>query len=91
MNAVGQCFVNVFVSPEHLGVFSFLENLLIGNADDFTLIAVVRLVPSPGVRVTIAESLNRDAGNFSEWCDRLGMKLNASKTKTMIVSWSRTM
>ena len=27
----------------------------------------------------------------SEWCDLLGMKLNASKTKTMIVSRSRTM
>ena len=27
----------------------------------------------------------------SEWCDRWGMKLNASKTKTMIVSRSRTM
>ena len=27
----------------------------------------------------------------SEWCDLWGMKLNASKTKTMIVSRSRTM
>ena len=27
----------------------------------------------------------------SEWCDLWGMKLNASKTKTMIVSMSRTM
>ena len=26
----------------------------------------------------------------SEYCDLWGMKLNASKTKTMIVSWSRT-
>ena len=27
----------------------------------------------------------------SEWCDLWRMKLNASKTMTMIVSWSRTM
>ena len=27
----------------------------------------------------------------SEWCDLWGMKLNASKTKTMIVSRSRIM
>ena len=37
--------------------FSILENKLIGYADDSTLIAVV---PSPGVRATVAESLNRD-------------------------------
>ena len=53
-----------------------------------TLMAVV---PSSGVRVTVAESLIRDLGRVSEWCDLCGMKLNASKTKTMIVSRSRTM
>ena len=49
------------------------------------------VVPSPGVRVAVAESLIRDLGRVSEWCDLWGMKLNASKTKTMIVSRSRTM
>ena len=49
------------------------------------------VVPSPGVRVTVAESLIRDLGRVSEWCDLWGMKLNGSKTKTMIVSRSRTM
>ena len=48
-------------------------------------------MPSPGVRVTVAESLIRDLSRVSEWCDLWGMKLNASKTKTMIVSRSRTM
>ena len=48
-------------------------------------------MPSPGVRVAVAESLIRDLGRVSEWCDLSGMKLNASKTKTMIVSRSRTM
>ena len=66
-----------------------MENKLIGYADDYrTLMAVV---PSPGVRVAVAESLIRDLGRVSEWCDLWGMKLNASKTKTMLVSRSRTM
>ena len=48
-------------------------------------------MPSPGVRVAIAESMIRDLGRVSEWCDLWGMKLNTSKTKIMIVSRSRTM
>ena len=47
--------------------------------------------PHAGVRVTVAVSLIRDLGKVSEWRDLWGMKLNASKTKTMIVSRSRTM
>ena len=65
-----------------------MENKLIGYADDSTLKAVV---PFPRIRVAVAESLMRDLGRVSEWCDLCGMKLNASKTKTMIVSRSRTM
>ena len=38
-------------------LFSILEDKLIGYADDYTSIAVVS---SPGVRVTVAESLSRD-------------------------------
>ena len=37
--------------------FSNLENKLIGYANDPSLVAVV---PFPGFRVTVAESLNRD-------------------------------
>ena len=69
-------------------LFSILENKLIGYADDSTLMAVV---PSPGARGTVAESLNRDLVRVNGWCDLWGMKLSASKTKTMIVSRSRTM
>ena len=65
-----------------------MENKLIGYVDDSALMAIV---PSPGVRVAVAESLIRDLGRVSEWCDLWGKKLNASKTKTMIVSMSRTM
>ena len=49
------------------------------------------VMPSPGVRVTVAESLIRDLGRVSEWCDLWGMKLNVSKTNTIIVSRSCTM
>ena len=41
-------------------LFSNLKNKLIGHADDSTLMAVVL---SPGVRVTVAESLIRDFGS----------------------------
>ena len=61
---------------------------MIYYADDSTLMAVV---PSPSARVTVAESLNPDLVRVNAWCDLLGMKLNASKTKTMIVSRSLTM
>ena len=52
-------------------LFSILQNKLIGYADDSTLTAVV---PSPGVRVTVAESLSHDLVKVSEWCDLCGMK-----------------
>ena len=57
---------------------------LICYADNFTLMAVVPYII--GVRVAVAESLNRDMGKVSDLCDLLG-----SKYKTMIVSRSRTM
>ena len=69
-------------------LFYILENKLIGYVDDSTLIAVV---PSPGLRVAVAEYLSRDLVKVGEWCDIWGMKLNAIKTKTMIVSRLRTM
>ena len=48
-------------------------------------------MPSPGDRVTVAESLIRDLVRLSERCDLWGVKLNASKTKTMIISRLCTM
>ena len=61
--------------------FSILENKLIGYADN----SLMTFVPSPDVRVTVAESQIRDLGRVSEWCDLWVMKLNASTTKTTIV------
>ena len=63
-----------------------LENKLIGNADDSTLMAVV-----PGVGVILAESRILHLVRGCVFCDLCGMKLNVNKTKTMIVSRSRTM
>ena len=67
-------------------LFPILKNKLIGYDDASILIAVV---PSPGDRDTVAESLSRDPVKVNELCDL--REMNASKTKTMIVSRSRTM
>ena len=47
-------------------LFSILENMLIHFGDDSTLMAVV---PSSGIRVTVAKSLIHDVGRDDEWCD----------------------
>ena len=64
-------------------LFSIVKNKIYGYADDSTLVAVV---PSPGERVAVSESVNRDLNRASVWCNLLGLKQNASKTKIMIVS-----
>ena len=65
-----------------------MENKLYGYADDSTLVAVV---PLPGEKVAVSESMNRDLNRVSVWCNLWGMKLNELMgTKTMIVSRSRT-
>ena len=64
-------------------LFSVVENKLYGYADDSTLVAVV---PSTGERVAVSESMNRDLNRVSVWCNLWRIKLNVSKTKTMIVS-----
>ena len=68
-------------------LFSIVENKLCSYADDSTLVAVV---PSSSERVAVSESINRDLNRVSVWCNLWGMKLNARKTKTMIVSRSHT-
>ena len=64
-----------------------LENELVAYADDATLVSVV---PSPDQRPLVSESLNRDLAQISDWCKLWGMKLNATKTQSLIVSRSRT-
>ena len=52
-------------------LFSILDNKLIGYADNSTFMAVV---PSPGARVMVVESLNRDLTRVNAWCALWGMK-----------------
>ena len=66
---------------------SIVENTLITYADDSTLLATI---PSPTDRLLVSDSLNRDLCRISEWCVAWGMKVNPSKTKSMVVSRSRT-
>ena len=47
-------------------------------------------MPSPGERVAVSESINCDLNRVGVWCSLCEMKLNASKTKIMIVSMSPT-
>ena len=50
-------------------LFSVVENKLYSYADDSTLVAVV---PSPGVRVAVSESMNHDLNRVSVWCNLWG-------------------
>ena len=68
-------------------LFYIVENTLYGYAHDSTLVDVV---PSPAERVAVTESMNRDLNRVSVSCDLWEIKLNAGKTKTMIVSRSGT-
>ena len=65
-----------------------LENQLVAYADDTTLIAVI---PSPDQRQLVSDSVNRDLAKINDWCNLWGMKLNPTKTQSMIVSRSRTL
>ena len=59
----------------------------LGYADDYPLMAIV---PFPGVKVKVADSQILDLDRVSEWCDLWGMILDASTTKTMLISRSRS-
>ena len=63
------------------------KQALYGYAHDSTLVAVV---PSTAERVAVTDYGNRDLNRVSVWWNLFGIKLNASKTKTIIVSWSRS-
>ena len=65
-----------------------LENKIVSYADDTTVYAEVKC---PADRATVSDSLNRDLVTIESWCNTWGMKLNPSKTSTIIVSRSRTL
>ena len=80
-------FWSAVVPLVHCRAFLYSGKQLYGYADDSTLVAVL---PSPSERLAVSESMNRDLNRVSVWCNLWGIKLNARKTKTMIVSRSHT-
>ena len=92
-SVTGQCFGPIIVqSCSLLSFFPFLNiswSLLLMTLLWWLWCSAPKTIPR--CRVIVAESLIHDLGRVSEWCDLRRMKLNASKTKTTIVSRSRTM
>ena len=64
-----------------------VNNILVGYADDATLVAVCK---KPSDRSSVSDSLLSDMRSLGNSCLQWGMLLNPGKTKTMIVSSSRT-
>ena len=64
-----------------------LQHELVGYADDSTLL---RRIPHPRNRSSVAASLNDDLAVISDWCSRWGMLVNPIKTRGMLISRSRT-
>ena len=58
-------------------LFSMVENKLYGYADDSTLVGVV---PTPGERVAVTDSMNRDLNRINMFCELWGMKSSARKS-----------
>ena len=50
-----------------------LANVLVGYADDSTLVAHV---PYPSVSVAVVGTLNRYLESIADWCNRWGMAVN---------------
>ena len=64
-----------------------LQNELVGYADDSTLLC---RIPHPRDRSSVTASLNDDLAVINDWCCRLGMLVNPSKTRGMLISRSQT-
>ena len=65
-----------------------ITNKILSYADDTSLYAHV---PSPAMRMRVADSLSEDLIKIHSWCVQWGMKLNPNKSKEIIVSRSRTL
>ena len=96
----GQRFGPVIVLPGYFGVCTFPAHFGVffwSITDKGICLTVMPItphccvVPSSGVTVDVAKSLNRDHRKISQCCDLCGMKLKTSKTKIIIICWSRTM
>ena len=77
--------LQLFIPLVHHETFLYSGKQALRFSDDSTLAAVV---PSPTERVAVTESMNRDLNRVSVLCGPWEMKLNVSKTKTILVSRS---
>ena len=68
-------------------MFELVENRLFANADDSTLLAVVR---KKADKPAVAASINRDLARIQERCNHWCMILNPDKIKALVVSGYRT-
>jgi hypothetical protein len=68
-------------------MYNVVANHLVGYADDATLIAICE---RPNDRANVSDSLLGDLRSLNDWCSQWGMLFNAGKTKSMVVSRSRT-
>ena len=69
-------------------MWSGIESNMVSYADDTTLFAAI---PSPQDREFVANLIGRDMERIRSWCVRWGMKLNPSKSYSLVVSRSRTL
>ncbi len=83
-SVLGPLLFNVYTSD----LLQITSNPIYGYADDVTLVATVE---SPNSRLDVSTSLNEDLRRISDWCRTWNMKLNASKSKCLCISRSRTL
>ena len=68
-------------------MFTGLQCLNVAYADDTTIYVII---PRPRDRLLAAEKLNKDLTFIKAWCAQWNMELNATKTKSIRFSRSRT-
>ena len=68
-------------------LFLNVGNHITGHADDTTIYAVIS---RPLSYAQVMESLNHDLAAINSWCLKWHKRLNPKKTKSMVVSLSRT-
>ena len=82
-----ECVLDLLFILYNSEMFELFENRLFAFADDSTLLAVVL---KPANAPAVAASLYTDVARIQEWCNQWCMILNPNKTKSLIVSISRT-
>ena len=81
-----ECFGSAVVHPVHRGAFIHSGKQALRLCWRLHVVAVM---PSSGETVAVTGSLTDDLNRVSMWCAQSRIKLNESKTKSMIISMSR--